>query len=151
MMKRLRAVFWLAAVCCVSVALMAQSKPKTPNSAPDTENAQKSKGATTGTNTGGHETGSLSTYKMVCKGANGPGSCTQSQLDDVMQGLASGRRMHEPLNIKSLTVNPANGAVTCTQTTGEACDEEQINAIKDAAGKSKRPFSITKEIDKASM
>lgn len=86
---------------------------------------------------------------LTCRKAGGS-SCTASDVRDLNTGLASGRRMHEPLAaIQDLKLTGTNGAISCTQTSGAACTDDQIAALKAFAAE-KGGFTVSKMIDKSS-
>jgi hypothetical protein len=67
---------------------------------------------------------------LKCTGADGVSACTKQQVHDLNSGLATGKRMHKPFlaDIEGLALRKAGG-LTCTQTDGSACTDDQLSAI----------------------
>jgi hypothetical protein len=61
--------------------------------------------------------------------------CTAAHVRDIASGILVGKRRHNVLaEVKSVTLAKADGTLKCTQDSGEACTEEQIQAPTDIAG-----------------
>lgn len=98
--------------------------------------------------------GSAHAAGLKCSGADGKSACTANQVAALNQGVASGRRMHDPLllTVKGVTQGK-NGMLQCTQTNGSACSDDQLSAIVKLAGSTHSPdgeIHITKTVDSAS-
>jgi hypothetical protein len=96
-----------------------------------------------------------SSASLKCTGADGMSACTKQQVSDLNSGLATGKRMHKPYlaDIESLTLRKSGGGLTCTQTDGSACTDDQLSAIIDLASSihsSGGEFHITKTWDSSS-
>ncbi len=68
---------------------------------------------------------------LTCTGADGTSACTDQQAADLNQGIASGKRMHEPmlLNVEGVKQGATAGSLVCTQTDGSACTDDQVAAV----------------------
>lgn len=91
---------------------------------------------------------------LKCSGPDGKTACTANQVAALNQGIATGRRMHEPLlaDVKGVTQGK-NGMLQCTQSNGSACTDEQLSAIIDLAASAHSkdgPFHINKTVDSSS-
>jgi hypothetical protein len=96
-----------------------------------------------------------SSATLTCTGADGASACTAQQVRDLNSGLASGKRMHKPFlaDIESLTLRKAGGGLTCTQTDGSACTDDQLSAVIELAStlnSSDGAIHITKTWDSSS-
>jgi hypothetical protein len=92
---------------------------------------------------------------LKCTGADGVSACTKQQVYDLNSGLATGKRMHKPYlaEIEGLTMRKAGGGLTCTQTDGSACTDDQLDAIIELASttnSSDGAIVITKTWDSSS-
>lgn len=151
-MKRLRLVCTFALMCCIGSAVFAQSKTK-PAGAPPAQDdeqqntsEQKGKKGTKGTSTGGHENGSLSTYRLSCASSDGRSSCTQGQLDKLAQSCC----VHRPPMHISLS-SRADGTISCTLTNGESCDDGLLQAIIDQSSSSGSSIVLSKAGDSSDV
>jgi len=72
-----------------------------------------------------------------CLDANGK-PCTAAQVRDLGHGIATGRRMYQPLAmVKSVEPGGADGALKCVQNDGSPCTAEQYEAINKIAAQQK--------------
>jgi len=89
---------------------------------------------------------------LKCAGADGKSACTAAQVDDLNRGIATGRRMHQPLTmVKEVTLGPS-GTLQCTQTNGSACTDDQLSAVMAVAASTHSAaveIRITKSTDKS--
>jgi len=89
------------------------------------------------------------TYSLVCQSADGKSTCTDAQVRDLNAGLPAGRRMHKPLMSVDSVQLSAGGTLTCKQTSGKACTDDQLQAILELGTQSKS-IVITKSTDASS-
>jgi hypothetical protein len=92
---------------------------------------------------------------LTCTGADGTSACTDQQVTDLNQGLASGKRRHQPLlmNVEGVTQGTTAGTLVCTQTDGSACTDDQVSEIISLASivkSSDGTIHITREVDATS-
>ena len=72
---------------------------------------------------------------ITCKGPGG-GPCTGKQVDEIAQGLSTGRRSWKPLaTVKNVSLGGPDGTLKCEQNNGKPCTEEQIQALTQLAAK----------------
>ena len=87
--------------------------------------------------------------------------CDGGQIKQLMDGLATGRRVHQTLAaIKSVSMGGSGGTLACEQTNGMPCTEEQVKALNQIAppncrinynsSKSNSGFDILKQPGKSS-
>lgn len=67
---------------------------------------------------------------LACRNVDGQSTCTQEQLDELLKEMASSKNYvgHVTL-IKRLMFNPKEYSITCEQTNGEACTDDQLDAV----------------------
>jgi hypothetical protein len=92
--------------------------------------------------------------RLKCTGADGKTACTASQVADLNAGIASGKRMHQPLvmDVDSVSLGK-NGMLVCRKAGGGMCTDDQIDAIVSLASTTKSsstPFHVTRTVDSAS-
>ena len=121
-----------AVLAMVAIPLVAQSKAKT----------------------GGPGAMTSSGHGIKSMAGAGKAACTAADVQDMNRMVVTGRRMHKPLAmIGSVQLAGPDGALTCTQTSGAPCTDEQTAALRDyVAAESKassRPFFIVREVDKS--
>ncbi len=117
----------------VAIPLVAQSKAKT--STPGSMGA--------------------SSHGIKCMAGAGKTACTAADVQDVNRMVVTGRRMHKPLAmIGSVRLAGPDGTLTCSQTSGAPCTDEQTAALRDylasQSSSTSRPFFIVREVDKSS-
>jgi len=72
-----------------------------------------------------------------CKGPSGA-ACTGAQVDEIVHGLASGRRVWKPLaTVKNVSLGGSDGTLKCEQNDGAPCTAEQLQALGELAAKTK--------------
>ncbi len=73
-----------------------------------------------------------------CTGPDGKTACTAAHVKQLNDGMATGRRQHQPLEtVKSVSLAKPDGTLACTQNDGTACTAEQLDALNDVAGQFK--------------
>ncbi|MGD0157353.1 MAG: hypothetical protein ABSB50_14750 [Terracidiphilus sp.] len=106
--------------------LAAQSHPKSPT--PSTTSGTPAAHAAAAP---GH------TFKCTAGTANTP--CTAADVQNLNAMVVSGRRMYKPLaTIASISLAGADGSLTCTQTSGAACTDDQMNSLDTYAAQQKK-------------
>ncbi len=94
------------------------------------------------------------THGIKCMAGAEKSACTAADVQDMNRIVVTGRRMHKPLAmIGSVQLAGPDGTLTCTQTSGAPCTDEQTAALRDyiaaqSSGAS-RPFFIVREVDKS--
>ena len=77
------------------------------------------------------------TFKCTAGAANTP--CTAADVQNLNAMVVTGRRMHKPfLLIASVSLAGPDGTLTCTQTSGAACTDDQMNDINNYAAQQKK-------------
>ena len=141
---RVREVLSLAAILLAALPLAAQSKP---NPKAPTPGASTGSSAPAGTPAGpGHP------FKCMTGDGNTP--CTAADVQELFAMVVTGKRTHKPLAlIASLSLAGPDGTVTCTQTNGAACTDDQIGELQNYAAQQKKGrgcCTVMKVIDAAS-
>jgi hypothetical protein len=73
-----------------------------------------------------------------CTGPDGKTACTAAHVKQLNEGMATGRRQHQPLEtVKSVSLAKPDVTLACTQNDGTACTAEQLDALNDVAGQFK--------------
>ena len=122
-----------AVLAMVAIPLVAQSKAKT----------------------GGPGATASSGHGIKCMAGAEKSACTAADVQDINRMVVTGRRMHKPIAmIGSVQLGGPDGTLTCSQTSGAPCTDEQTAALRDyvagQSGSASRPFFIVREVDKSS-
>ena len=60
--------------------------------------------------------------------------CGASQVSDINHGISAGKRAHQALtNVKSVALAGTDGTLSCTQSNGQPCTAEQVQAVGEVA------------------
>jgi hypothetical protein len=114
----------MLAVTVAPIAAQSQAKSPTPSTKSGTPAAHAAAAP-------GH------TFKCTAGTANTP--CTAADVQNLNAMVVSGKRMHKPfLLIASISLAGADGSLTCTQTNGAACTDDQMNDINNYAAQQKK-------------
>jgi hypothetical protein len=73
-----------------------------------------------------------------CTGPDGKTACTAAHVKQLNDGMATGRRMYQPLEaVKAVSLASSDGTLKCEQNNGAACTTEQLDALNHVAGQFK--------------
>jgi hypothetical protein len=80
---------------------------------------------------------------LACRSADGQSACSAAQVRDLNSGMSSGKRQHKPLMMVDSVSLSSDGMLTCKQTDGTACTDEQLQAVQQFAGELSKEIVLT--------
>jgi hypothetical protein len=73
-----------------------------------------------------------------CTGPDGKTACTAAHVNQLNDGIVTGRRVYKPLEaVKAVSLASSDGTMKCEQNNGTACTTEQLDALNQVAGQFK--------------